>query len=101
MAIPAALRQDLSDIPLLEDSRSLRMRSRDFFWFSPILRETLEARRQRCRGLQPSHLHSRDNAGWKRVDAPQAEFQRLADPYGLMNPGKLAHWRSHDMQAIA
>jgi hypothetical protein len=30
-----------------------------------------------------------DNAGWKRSDAPQPEFRSLADPYGLMNPGKL------------
>ena len=26
---------------------------------------------------------------WKRVDAPQPEFKRLADPHGLMNPGKV------------
>jgi hypothetical protein len=45
MAIPASLRQDLGDIPLLEDARSLRMRSRDFFWFSPILKEALEDKR--------------------------------------------------------
>src|SRR5260370_25198076 len=45
MAIPASLRQDLGDIPILEDARSLRMRSRDFFWFSPILKETLEDNR--------------------------------------------------------
>jgi len=35
------------------------------------------------------HTYVLDNAGWKRTDAPQAEFKSLADPYGLMNPGKL------------
>src|SRR5882757_5658380 len=45
MAVPASFRQDLSDIPILEDPGSLRMRSRDFFWFSPILKETLEDKR--------------------------------------------------------
>src|SRR5438309_11482891 len=45
MAIPDSFRQDMSDIPLLEDAGSLRMRSRDFFWFSPILKETLEDKR--------------------------------------------------------
>src|ERR1700730_8765335 len=45
MVLPASLRQDLSDIPILEDPGSLRMRSRDFFWFSPILKETLEDKR--------------------------------------------------------
>src|SRR4029453_8137825 len=45
MAIPASLRQDLGDVPILDDPGSLRMRSRDFFWFSPILKETLEDKR--------------------------------------------------------
>jgi FAD/FMN-containing dehydrogenase len=39
------------------------------------------------------HTYVLDNAGWKRVDAPQAEFKRAADPHGLMNPGKLKDWR--------
>ena len=45
MALPAALRHDLADIPVLDDPGSLRMRSRDFFWFSPILKEELEDKR--------------------------------------------------------
>ncbi|WP_417667958.1 FAD-binding oxidoreductase [Roseibium sp.] len=36
------------------------------------------------------HTYLLNNAGWKRVEAPQPEFKRLADPYNLMNPGKLA-----------
>jgi FAD/FMN-containing dehydrogenase len=47
------------------------------------------------------HTYVLDNAGWKRVDAPQAEFKRLADPYGLMNPGKLVDWKSEALLATA
>jgi len=47
------------------------------------------------------HTYVLDNAGWKRVDAPQAEFKRLADPFGLMNPGKLKEWRTEAMLATA
>ena len=39
------------------------------------------------------HTYVLDNAGWKRTDAPQPEFKTLADPYGLMNPGKLRNWQ--------
>ncbi len=38
------------------------------------------------------HSYVLDDAGWKRTDAPQAEFKTLADPFGLMNPGKLRAW---------
>jgi FAD/FMN-containing dehydrogenase len=38
------------------------------------------------------HSYVLDNAGWKRTDAPQPEFKAIADPYGLMNPGKLMAW---------
>jgi FAD/FMN-containing dehydrogenase len=38
------------------------------------------------------HSFVLDDAGWKRTDAPQAEFKSLADPHGLMNPGKLRAW---------
>jgi hypothetical protein len=38
------------------------------------------------------HSFVLDDAGWKRTDAPQAEFKSLADPHGLMNPGKLRSW---------
>ena len=45
MAIPDSLRRDLADIPVLEDPGSLRMKSRDFFWFSPILKQSLDDKR--------------------------------------------------------
>jgi FAD/FMN-containing dehydrogenase len=40
------------------------------------------------------HTFVLDDAGWKRTDAPQPEFKRLADPHGLMNPGKLRNWEA-------
>jgi FAD/FMN-containing dehydrogenase len=47
-------------------------------------------------GIQASNPHSwvLNNAGWKQIDAPQPEFKRLADPLGLMNPGKLLGWEA-------
>jgi FAD/FMN-containing dehydrogenase len=38
------------------------------------------------------HTYVLNDAGWKRVDSGAAEFKRLADPFGLMNPGKLTDW---------
>lgn len=35
------------------------------------------------------HTYRLDGAGWKRTDAPQPEFKRIADPHNLMNPGKM------------
>ena len=35
------------------------------------------------------------------ADRNSAEFKRMADPHGLMNPGKLAHWQAAEMRAIA
>jgi FAD/FMN-containing dehydrogenase len=56
-----------------------------------------------AKGVAVSNPHTfvLDDAGWKRVDAPQAEFKRMADPYGLMNPGKLAHWQAQDTRQLA
>ncbi len=36
-----------------------------------------------AKGVAVSNPHTfiLDNAGWKRVDAPQAEFKRMADPH--------------------
>jgi hypothetical protein len=75
----------------------------------PLLRYTTRERLSEiiaaldAKGVAVSNPHTfvLDDAGWKRVDAPQAEFKRLADPYGLMNPGKLAQWQGQDMRATA
>ncbi|MBX9992413.1 FAD-binding oxidoreductase [Phreatobacter oligotrophus] len=52
-------------------------------------------------GVQSSNAHTYvlNNAGWKRIDAPQPEFKRLADPFGLMNPGKLVGWEAASQAA--
>jgi hypothetical protein len=75
----------------------------------PLVRYTSAARLEAVmaeldgKGVAVSNPHTfiLDNAGWKRVDAPQAEFKRLADPHGLMNPGKLKHCQEHKIEAIA
>lgn len=52
-------------------------------------------------GIQASNPHTwvLNNAGWKRTDAPQPEFKRQADPFGLMNPGKLLGWEAQTAEA--
>jgi hypothetical protein len=44
--------------------------------------------------MMTCHSWILNNAGWKKIDAPQPEFKRLADPQGLMNPGKLVGWEA-------
>jgi hypothetical protein len=80
MAIPGSFRQDLGDIPILECPGSLRMRSRDFF---------------------TSYAGPGQAMVIVMVSEPPAAFQRMADPYGLMNAGKLKHWQPHAVEAIA
>jgi FAD/FMN-containing dehydrogenase len=71
----------------------------------PLVRYTTPARLDAimaeldAKGVAVSNPHTfvLDNAGWKRVDAPQAEFKRLADPLGLMNPGKLVQWETREV----
>src|SRR6266700_1761447 len=40
----ASLVADLGDIPTVTDPKIVRRRSRDFFWYSPILNEQLEGK---------------------------------------------------------
>ena len=40
-----ALRAELADIPSADDAATLKLKSRDFFWFSPILKPLLEDKR--------------------------------------------------------
>ena len=35
---------DLGDIPVITESKVVRRRSRDFFWYSPILNEQLDGK---------------------------------------------------------
>jgi hypothetical protein len=56
------------------------------------LAEVVTMAEQMGGAVSSPHTYVLDNAGWKRTDAPQAEFKSLADPFGLMNPGKLKAW---------
>jgi FAD/FMN-containing dehydrogenase len=53
------------------------------------LREVIAQAESMGGSVSDPHTYVLDNAGWKRTDAPQPEFKALADPHGLMNPGKL------------
>jgi FAD/FMN-containing dehydrogenase len=37
----AAFRHDIGDVPVIDETRVVRLRSRDFFWYSPILNAQL------------------------------------------------------------
>ena len=56
------------------------------------LAEVIAAAEAMGGAVSDPHSYVLDNAGWKRTDAPQPEFKSLADPLGLMNPGKLRAW---------
>ena len=38
------------------------------------------------------HTYVLEDGGMKQVDHNQLDFKRAADPYGLMNPGKMRGW---------
>lgn len=38
------------------------------------------------------HTYTIEDGGRKVVDLDQLEFKKIADPYGLMNPGKMKAW---------
>jgi hypothetical protein len=42
------------------------------------------------------HAYTLEDGGMKRVDQEQLDFKRLADPKGLLNPGKMAAWGDPD-----
>lgn len=39
-----AFRREVGDVPLLDDPVTVRRRSRDYYWFSPLVRQTLDGR---------------------------------------------------------
>ena len=39
------------------------------------------------------HAVTIEEGGMKQIDAAQIEFKRIADPHGLMNPGKTLGWK--------
>ena len=38
------------------------------------------------------HVYTIEDGGMKKIDQSQIEFKRVADPHGLMNPGKTRGW---------
>ena len=40
-----ALRAEIAGIPMADDTATLKLKSRDFFWFSPILKPLLDDKR--------------------------------------------------------
>ena len=56
--------------------------------------ETLDG----CTIFDP-HVITIEDGGMKEIDGAQIDFKRLADPYGLMNPGKTRGW-TKEMEKI-
>ena len=54
--------------------------------------------RDGCTIFDP-HAVTIEDGGMKEIDVAQIEFKKLADPYGLMNPGKTRGWTA-DMARI-
>ena len=38
------------------------------------------------------HVYTIEDGGMKEIDLAQIEFKKIADPHGLMNPGKTRGW---------
>ena len=72
----------------------------------PIVRFTTEERLEEIMRLHEEagsaifnpHTFLLEEGGMKRVDQAQLDFKRLADPKGLLNPGKMAAWGNPDWQ---
>lgn len=43
-----------------------------------------------------NHVVTIEDGGMKEIDTAQIDFKRIADPHGLMNPGKTRGWRPED-----
>ncbi len=39
-----------------------------------------------------NHVYTIEDGGMKEIDPAQIDFKKIADPYGLMNPGKTRGW---------
>jgi hypothetical protein len=39
-----------------------------------------------------NHVYTIEDGGMKEIDTNQIDFKKIADPYGLMNPGKTRGW---------
>ncbi len=43
-------------------------------------------------GIYDPHAYTIEDGGMKTIDTMQIDFKKLADPYGLLNPGKTSGW---------
>jgi hypothetical protein len=41
-----------------------------------------------------NHVYTIEGGGMKTIDSAQIDFKKIADPHGLMNPGKTEGWQS-------
>ena len=41
-----------------------------------------------------NHVYTIEGGGMKTIDSVQIDFKKIADPHGLMNPGKTEGWQS-------
>ena len=39
-----------------------------------------------------NHVYTIEDGGMKTIDSAQIDFKKVADPHGLMNPGKTRGW---------
>jgi hypothetical protein len=39
-----------------------------------------------------NHVITIEDGGMKTIDTAQIDFKKIADPHGLMNPGKTRGW---------
>jgi FAD/FMN-containing dehydrogenase len=62
------------------------------FFDAARLEEVRQAIEARGVGIFDAHVVTVEDGGMKTIDEAQIEFKRLADPHGLMNPGKTRGW---------
>jgi FAD/FMN-containing dehydrogenase len=75
----------------------------------PLVRYTSESRLDEivaihetngCDVFNP-HRYTLEEGGMKRTDQKQLDFKRLADPKGILNPGKMIAWENPDFDFSA
>ncbi len=70
----------------------------------PLVRFTTEERLEEIMAIHEEmgapifnpHRYTLEEGGMKQTDAAQLAFKRLADPQGLLNPGKMIAWEDPD-----
>lgn len=48
-----------------------------------------------------NHVYTIEGGGMKTIDSEQINFKKIADPHGLMNPGKTEGWHPEMAQELA